>query len=307
MTDVCLFAHFDVQGTVDDYVKRYLRILKELSFSTVLISTSPLSADAQREIAPFCADIMLRPNAGLDFASWRDGLQKHGDAVTGRLLLANDSVYGPIGDVHAALRRLTAQPYDFYGMAESLDVAPHLQSWFLLFENHVAQSAAFRNVLFQDFESFAKPEIIRKGEVGLSVALNKAGFVYRALYRPGRSGPVARNIPFNPTYYLWRELIENEGVPFLKVAVARDRLSAEDIRDVVQPRAGELADMILAHQARVRLPPQTFGRAHEIFWRFIKTDYAANRQGATIAQWTNFALCAGLRSAWLLKRRMLQI
>ena len=69
MTDVCLFAHFDVQGTVDDYVKRYLRILKELSFSTVLISTSPLGAAEQREIAPFCADIMLRPNAGLDFAA----------------------------------------------------------------------------------------------------------------------------------------------------------------------------------------------------------------------------------------------
>lgn len=304
MTDVCLFAHFDVQGTVDDYVKRYLRILKELSFSTVLISTSPLSATAQREIAPYCADIMLRPNAGLDFASWRDGFRKHGDAVTGRLLLANDSVYGPIGDLHATLRRLTAQPYDFYGMVESLDVAPHLQSWFLLFENHVAQSAVLRNVLFQDFESLTKPEIIRKGEVGLTVALTKAGFVYRALYRPGRSGPVARNIAFNPTYYLWRELIEHEGVPFLKVALARDRLSADDIRDVVQPRAPELADMILAHQARVSLPPQTFGQAHEIFWRFIKADYASNRQSEVFAQWANFALCAALRGAWLLKRRV---
>lgn len=304
MTDVCLFAHFDVQGTVDDHVKRYLRTLKDLSFSTVLISTSPLGAAEQRQIAPYCADIMLRPNAGLDFASWRDGWHKHGDAVTGRLLLANDSVYGPVGDLGAALRRLTAQPYDFYGMAESLDFAPHLQSWFLLFENHVARSAVFRGVLSQDFESLAKPEIIRRGEVGLSVALTKAGYVYRALYRPGRSGPVARHIAFNPTYYLWRELIENEGVPFLKVAVARDRLSPGDIRDVVQARAPELADMILAHQARVQLPPQSFGRAHEIFWRFIETDYAASRHGEAVAQWTNFALCVLLRGAWRLKRRL---
>jgi lipopolysaccharide biosynthesis protein len=76
-----------------------------------------------------CCDVLLRENSGLDFASWSAGFAKHAPMMGARLLLANDSVYGPIGDLRHGLERLTCRPADFYGMVESVEIAPHLQSW----------------------------------------------------------------------------------------------------------------------------------------------------------------------------------
>ena len=53
MQDVCLFAHFDKDDRLDDYVLRYLAKLKELNFAIILISTSHLAAaDIARAQAP---------------------------------------------------------------------------------------------------------------------------------------------------------------------------------------------------------------------------------------------------------------
>ena len=49
MQDVCLFAHFDKDDRLDDYVLRYLAKLKELNFAIVLISTSRLARHRDRE------------------------------------------------------------------------------------------------------------------------------------------------------------------------------------------------------------------------------------------------------------------
>ncbi|HTV30272.1 MAG TPA: hypothetical protein VMF32_21150, partial [Xanthobacteraceae bacterium] len=99
MQDVCLFAHFDKDDRIDDYVLRYLAQLRELNFSIVFISTSRLPAAETARLQGTCCDVILRDNAGLDFASWSVGFAKHAAAIGGRLLLANDSVYGPVGSL----------------------------------------------------------------------------------------------------------------------------------------------------------------------------------------------------------------
>ena len=70
MTDLCLFAHFDKDSIVDDYVLHYLAKLKELPFSIIFISASPLGGGEQAKLAGCCDDVIVRPNAGLDFGSW---------------------------------------------------------------------------------------------------------------------------------------------------------------------------------------------------------------------------------------------
>ena len=186
MQDVCLFAHFDKDNRLDDYVFRYLAKLKELNFAIILISASQLAAPEIARARGLCDDVILRGNTGgLDFASWSAGFVKHGGAISGRLLLANDSVYGPVGNLGNALDRLTRVAADFYGMVESVEIAPHLQSWFLLFEPQVVRSAAFRSIMAQPFTTMMRPEIIKSGEVGLSRQLTAAGFRYKALYRSG--------------------------------------------------------------------------------------------------------------------------
>src|ERR1700683_4387885 len=163
MEDLCLFAHFDRDNRVDEYVLRYLAALKELNFSIVFTSTARLSASDIKRLGADCVDVILRENLGLDFGSWAAGLRKHRTAFGRRLLLANDSVYGPIGSLRAAFDRLTSVPADFYGMVENTQIAPHLQSWFLLFEPWVVRDETFSQVFSQPFGTMTKRQLVAQG------------------------------------------------------------------------------------------------------------------------------------------------
>ena len=255
MQDVCLFAHFDKDNRLDDYVLRYLARLRDLNFSIVLISASHLAAVERARAQDLCDDIILRGNdGGLDFASWSAAFAKHGDAIGGRLLLANDSVYGPIGDLGSALDRLTRAAADFYGMVESVEIDPHLQSWFVLLQPHVVRSAAFRSVMAQPFATMARRDIIRSGEVGLSRQLVAAGFHYEALYRNGSTVTLPPRYDANPMLLYWREALFDAGVPFLKITLLRDNpIGVEDAATIlrqVEQIDPAICGLIRAHLAR---------------------------------------------------------
>jgi lipopolysaccharide biosynthesis protein len=255
MEDVCLFAHFDPEDKVDDYVLRYLRELRKLNFSVVFISTARLDKTNVERLRVDCCDVILRENAGLDFGSWSAGFAKHGASIDGRLLLANDSVYGPVGSLSAALDRLAAKPADFYGMVESLQAAPHLQSWFLLFEPWVVRHEAFKQVLAQPFSLMNKKQIVVNGEVALSRRLMTAGFRYEALCKDDSFGPTPARHAANPMLLFWREVLER-GVPFLKIELLRaNPLGVEDASTIlatVERSDPALASFMSSHLARLK-------------------------------------------------------
>lgn len=253
MQDVCLFAHFDKDDHLDDCVLRYLAKLKELNFAIVLISTSRLAVAEIARAQDVCVDVILRDNTGLDFASWSAGFVKHGDAIGGRLLLANDSVYGPVGNLRNTLDRMTRAAADFYGMVESVEIAPHLQSWFVLLQPQVVRSAAFSSIMALPFAAMTRREIVRAGEVGLSRRLTAAGFRYDALYR-GETARLPPRHDANPMQLYWRELLFDAGVPFLKIELLRDNpIGIEDAATIlhhVEEIDPEICGLIRGHLAR---------------------------------------------------------
>src|SRR5262245_24150079 len=137
LDDVCLFAHFDRDDVVDDHVLRYLRAIRACGFFVVVISTSNLNDSWIARLRSVVHEVILRDNTGHDFGSWNLGLQHFGERIGGRLLLANDSVYAPVGSLADSIRELTCVPADAYGMTMSAEIAPHLQSWFLLLNKPV--------------------------------------------------------------------------------------------------------------------------------------------------------------------------
>jgi lipopolysaccharide biosynthesis protein len=259
MQDVCLFAHFDQDDKLDDYVLWHLRNIRDLNFSIVFISSARLSSSDVARLGAYCCNVILRENAGLDFGSWSAGFAKHGSAIEGRLLLANDSVYGPIGSLPAAFGRLTSKRADFYGLVESVEIEPHLQSWFLLFEPWVVRSAEFKSILAQPFSSMTRRQIVRNGEIGLSRRLEKAGFHYEALHRYSDAG-LPRRYDANHMLVLWRELLLAEGIPFLKIELLRDNPiggeSATTILQTVERIDPAFSALIKLHLARTAARPQ---------------------------------------------------
>ncbi|WP_419952603.1 MULTISPECIES: rhamnan synthesis F family protein [Hyphomicrobiales] len=252
--NLCLFAHFDQDNILADYVPYYLEAIRAAGFDIVVISTSDLSADDILRLRSVAHDVILRENNGHDFASWALGIERYASLVSGQLMIANDSVYGPIGDLIRAIERLTSVSSDVYGMIESREINRHLQSWFIIFEPHVHASLAFKSVFRQPFHQMSKSEIIRKGEVGLSQSLIANGYNIRALFDGNFNNGQRLRISSNTSHFLWRELIENEDIPFLKIELLRVNPcrigSISRWIDVVAAKRPELVPMIKDHLVR---------------------------------------------------------
>ncbi len=233
---LCVFAHFDRDGLVDDYVVHYLSALSGLGCEIVFVSAAPGFAEASaRRVSPYCTKIVARQNRGYDFGSWRDGLACVEDPASyERLILANDSVYGPVRDLAGVFRAMDKRGVPVWGITDSLRYGRHLQSYFLVFERPVLQSEAFRNFWRALPDHRLKHVVILRGEVALSRRLHRAGFELAALCEyelledavaqevaqgTGRTFPGA---PVNSTHWAWRALIRDHGCPFVKVQLLRD-------------------------------------------------------------------------------------
>jgi hypothetical protein len=221
---VCVFSHFDAAGRILPYVQRYLSELGRCGFDVYLVSTSPdLNASDRRKVEGMGVRVHCRENAGMDFGSWQWALQHVVPlAEVDWLLLANDSVFGPIFDLEPVFRRQFAANRDFWGITDSHEVAWHLQSYFLCLRGDVVRSKAFRKVFAVDFAGLTKRSIIRSGEISLSQSLLRSGFRGNALCPFDRLRKFKNLGHCNATHFYWDQLIARLHCPFIKRELIRD-------------------------------------------------------------------------------------
>ena len=237
---LCLFSNYDGESIVKESVYYYLQQLKMAGFDTVFISTSATIAGSDLEkLAGYCIRIINRENRGFDFYSWKVGMeaypQYHEHAG---LLLANDSVFGPLFDFGDIITRLENCDADIVGMTESLRYHPHLQSYFIYCKRLVVLSKEFINFFDHVKATQLKSAVIRKYEVGLAQMLGKR-FKFAALY-PLEDLPNQINhlgyseTDVDPTYRLWKSLITELKFPFLKRSLLTRRgVSIREIKAII--------------------------------------------------------------------------
>ena len=270
---LCVFSHFDRDNRIDDYVVYYLEQLHNLGCETVLVSTSgSLEGTGVDKVRPYCRRIIVRENRGYDFGSWKVGLQDAGNLSSyDGLILANDSVYGPIRDLQEVFHDMDAYGYAAWGITDSLEIRYHLQSYFLVFDKSVWNSSAFTE-FWRDLPYYRfKWSIISNCEVGFSQRLLRAGFrlgafcEYRRLRdrHPEKFHAAEAEHPFGGTVNLtlrqWKLLVENCHCPFLKVAVLRDNpKNLDDVnrwREALAQSSDYDVGLIERHLARMNTRP----------------------------------------------------
>jgi len=247
---VAIFLHYDRRGAVHDYIVHYLMALRRVGYEILFVSNAPRLSEADWErVAPLCALMLRRRNRGHDFGAFRDGVLE----LAGRLpaldslIIANDSVYGPLQDLAPLLTRCEAGDAAVWGVTDSWDRAYHLQSYFVVFKRAALTHPAFlrfwRGVRLVPSRSW----VIRKYEIGLTQAMMKAGlrctalFPYRAAaaalsaavrdqgllerkdlsdyhrrYADRLFAAVERGDTLNQTHYFWDYLIGEAKCPFIK-------------------------------------------------------------------------------------------
>jgi hypothetical protein len=216
---------------------------------------------------------MIRRNIGYDFGAWSDAIDHFGlpRAGTQELILANDSVFGPLTPLEAVLGRLDYDKADIWGLTESWQVRYHLQSFFLAFGPTALRSPVFTKFWRSVRPVPAKTYIVRTYEIGVTQVMIKGGlrcealWTYESLLRrvdtasfealiketetnAGKVDPILRNrklqilrlrdavarrVALNPTADLWRHLLL-AGFPFIKRELLRDNPTfVEDVGDWV--------------------------------------------------------------------------
>jgi lipopolysaccharide biosynthesis protein len=214
----CLFTHFNQNGNVSPYVFTYLESLIRIGLEIVLISNSEIQPDVLKQLndLPGCR-AFVRDNKGIDFGAWQWALKNDlVPADTENILLANDSIFGPLFDLSIVFDKMEAKKVDFWGLTDSYQGQWHIQSYFLYLSRKVFLSDAFKKVFDQDFGKLIKNDIINQGEIQLSQSLKESGFSSAVYVSYDELTQQAVKETHNPTHFYWKQLIREFKFPFLK-------------------------------------------------------------------------------------------
>jgi lipopolysaccharide biosynthesis protein len=229
MNKICVFCHYDKKGRVADYVIHYLKELHNLGFAIFFVSNSgSLNQSEADRVLPSVSKILLRFNEGYDFGAYYAGMQEvqkftHHDL----LLLANDSVYGPLVPLDKVIELASGNKADVVSITDSYAINYHLQSYFLLLNKKAFNSTEFK-LFWQRFKFTGnKTYVVYNYEIGLSQALIKAGLQLKSLCsytevssfyfsKKNNDKNLCENYPYDQSIVFWQELIEQFGCPFIK-------------------------------------------------------------------------------------------
>lgn len=234
---ICLFSHFDQESKVTPHTIRYLAALFDLGFDIAFCSTSQHLDDATVvKLKKFCHLVVVRENVGFDFGSWKTLMNKLGtDYSPEILLLANDSVIGPLRPLDKIVTEFLEGSDEALVLTDCLQHKHHAQSYFLCFKKQVLTHCVWKNfwndknfVFFEKKSSVVLWQEVFLGNWILENLKSKIVYPYADLIEmTPRINPFPNIRPLNPTVFYWKCLIHDFGFPFIKKEVLRNALSKD--------------------------------------------------------------------------------
>jgi len=157
---------------------------RRLGVNEAVVTNATLSAPLRGYVLANSSLLIERENVGHDFGAYKDAI----DLLSGRfgpsshLLLFNDSVAYDPRTIGGLIGRMADAP-GFCAVTENVAGVRHGQSYALSFAPAVHRSQAFRSFWSRYRPLSEKAYVVRRGEHGLSLTLEAAGFPVHALWR----------------------------------------------------------------------------------------------------------------------------
>ncbi len=266
MKRAAVFAHYDKDNLIDDYVVYYVKALSEICEKVILVSCVDLPAEEKEKLTGIADHIIAEQHNEYDFGSYKRGfLYLHDNNLLqdiDSLIFANDSCYGPLFPLKNVFTEMDSRQVDFWGITKNrfgmafaepkniVCLRPHIQSYFLVFDSKVFNSECFVEFMKNIRAETTKDAIVIKYEIGLSELLIQNGFssdVYiKDYYR------------FNHVVLsLWRQLITKSKSPFLKCSVIRltnrNLTTIAGWENVIKKYTNYPVELIKNNQARTKV------------------------------------------------------
>lgn len=225
MKRAVVFAHYDKQNLVDDYVVYYLKALKEIAQEIVFVSCCNI--ENPEVLDGIVSHIIAEPHDEYDFGSYKRGFLHLLPQLNefDELVFANDSCFGPFHPLKEIFEEMDAKDCDFWGMTKNkfgyrkkpnhfFVKRPHIQSYFVVLKKNIFTSDVFKNFIISVKHEDKKEFIVSNYEIGMTECLCENGFNYDVYVN-------AYDRINNITILKWRQIIQNHKMPFMKCSLPR--------------------------------------------------------------------------------------
>ena len=222
MRRAVVFAHYDKDSIIDDYVIYYLKELKKISDTIVFVSCCNLADKEIEKLNGIASHVIAQIHDEYDFGSYKRGFLYLQDKLNefNELIFANDSCYGPLYPLEKVFSKMENENSDFWGITKNnfgykknlkhfFVKRPHVQSYFIVFKQKIFTQDFFADFMQSIKHLQTKKEIISKYEIGLTELLKEKGFKFKTFIN------AYENIN-NTTILKWRQIIEKYQMPFVK-------------------------------------------------------------------------------------------
>jgi glycosyltransferase involved in cell wall biosynthesis len=272
---LCIFAHYDPAGRIEGYVRDHIAVLRSLGFDVALVSSSPMLVKTHVErVRAQCRVIISRENVGLDFASWKAAMDVLPDVWQyERILLTNDSIFGPFQDLGAPLARMEQAASLVCGLNDSHERGYHLQSFFLYLKKPLFDQPVFQRFWREIAAVYDKEKIVADYEVGFSQGMRQAGETLFAAFPiseiEGRARALGATFqyndlldkqPLNASLYMWDILLREFKYPYIKrELLVKNRMASKEIgqwKALVSPLAQNNVNDVEDYIKRMRIHAQ---------------------------------------------------
>jgi len=217
---LAVFASFNKNAEIPDYVVFYLSELKKVVDGIVFIADNPLKAGEAEKIKPYAFHIHAHRHGQYDFGSYKEGIDyltehKFLDAAY-ELIICNDSCYGPFYPLSSLFQTMQKSDSDFWGITQwrGNPHPDHVQSYFMVFRKNALKSSTFKE-FWEKLPSFQlRKRVVDGGEISLSQTLKRAGLKFDSFL----PSDMFQSRCTNPSVYTADEAIA-KGDPFVKRSI----------------------------------------------------------------------------------------
>jgi hypothetical protein len=161
-------------GPLREDIEKLVATAQRLGFFVLAVNTGKGQSAQDFEQANYFAQI---PNFGRDFASYKFAMQtiyrNNWHKNLSRLVLANDSIFYSEVGLESLLVASLETKLRAMGATENFEIERHLGSFFLSFDPTVFQHKRFIRFWMRYRRSNIRPNVIRRGELGLSKTIKK--------------------------------------------------------------------------------------------------------------------------------------
>jgi len=247
MSTLAVLAHYDPDGLVANHVVGAVDQLRPIAEKVVFVTTATLTPGAKARLDQV-DEVIERPNSGYDFYSWRTGLLAAGDPRQyDCIILANDSVVGPLVPVSDLLHDMNRTASDAYGISTSTQGGLHVQSYWTALGPQAIQHPAVTGFWQSMSAVDDRAAVIERYELGLGRSLAAANLRLGSYFQPTphegrlmaarmasfhRSPPSRqaaaaaayalqplRRVDESPVLALWDRVFEQARLPVVKVSL----------------------------------------------------------------------------------------